>query len=236
MNNLVVVIYALSTVALLILAFGSLYAGLKMRSVAVKTSLILVSILLLVTVILGTVGFVYYKNQGQSSANPVQTSSSVVYKYLQPNEYVNYWDIYDDNGWWWDRNPRRHTTNTTTNVNIHNHNKPTPNKPTRSTTTTSTSTTTTKFVPEPTLSRTTTTKPALLQTSSPSTTPELGILPAPLVNIPPNQIPMPSGMITAEKLMTDALRNAPISSPTVQSSLPFPPALPDGTPNITVNP
>ena len=227
MNNLIVVVYALSTVALLILAFGSLYAGLKMKSVVVKTSLILVSVLLLITVILGTVGFVYYKNRGE----PVQTSSSttnVVYKYLQPNRYVNYWDIYDDNGWWWDRNPRRHTT---TNVNIHNH-----NKPARSTTTTTT-TTTTKFIPAPTLSPTTTTKPALLQIAEPSSAPELGgVLPAPLVNIPPSQIPMPSGMITAEQLMANSLRNASVSPPTVQSSLPFPPALPDGTPNITVNP
>ncbi len=203
-----------------------------MKSVVVKTSLILVSVLLLITVILGTVGFVYYKNRGE----PVQTSSSVVYKYLQPNEYVNYWDIYDDNGWWWDRNPRSHTT-----TNVNNHNKPTPNKPTRPTTTTSTSTststTTTQFVPAPTLSRTTTTKPALIPTAAPSSAPELGgVLPAPLVNIPPSQITMPSGMITAEQLEAKSLRNASVSPPTVQSSLPFTPALPDGTPNITVNP
>jgi hypothetical protein len=43
-------------------------------------------------------------------------------------------------------------------------------------------------------------------------------------------------MITAEQLMADSLRNASVSPPTVQSLLPFPPALPDGTPNITVNP
>ena len=47
-----IVIYVLSTIALLGLAIGSLYVGLKMKSVAVKTGLILVSILLVVVVIL----------------------------------------------------------------------------------------------------------------------------------------------------------------------------------------
>ena len=217
----IIIIYSILLVVFLALTFLTLYSGLKMKNVVGKTSLILLSILLVVVIIFGTIGFVYYKNKNDDNGNNINTipnqsiGSSTVIQYLPPqNRYVNYWNIYDDNGWWWDKKSHK------TNVNIHNYNSNSnKTKPILTTTTTTTKpvpTSTTKLLPAPTIAITTTTKPALIIEQSPS----------PLVNVAPSLIPQYTG-ITAEQLMTNALSSLPVSPTIAKTELPFTPSIPE---------
>lgn len=220
----IIITYSVLLVVFLALTFITLYTGLKIKNIIAKTSLILLSILLVVAIIFGTIGFVYYKdNNDSNNGNNINTipnqsiGSSTIIRYLPPqNRYVGYWNIYD-NGWWWNNNNHHGT-----NVNIHNYNS---NKP---------HPTTNKSLPAPTIATTTTTKPASIIPSTTTTT-TITSIPTPtqlLNNIPPSQIPQYTG-ITAEQLMSSALSSMPVSAPIVESELPFTPVIPTQIPSTT---